>query len=261
MKYLTNDNVEIDYHDQGLGQPVVLIEGFGGYQEIWKAQINYLKEMNCRVITYDHRDHGRSQRTDKNLTIKQLMNDLNGLINYLNLKKPILIGHSMGASIAYSYLNEYKNVKSIMAIDQSPKMLNDRTWQYGFEDITAENFKSKVTKPNNIHETLHGLTNEVALPLNMVRTQYPFERQSNLGLLYDHIIKDWREVLTTSQIPISLVVAKESPYFDYHFVKQFLINEKVNSVILDNCGHDIMAEIPDQFNQTLRHFIFNSLRK
>jgi hypothetical protein len=29
----------------------------------------------------------------------------------------------MGASIAYSYLNEYKNVKSIMAIDQSPKML------------------------------------------------------------------------------------------------------------------------------------------
>lgn len=61
---------------------------------------------------------------------------------------------------------------------------------------------------------------------------------------------------------MTLVVAKLSPYFDYHFASQLVENnQNIKSVVLDNCGHDIMAEIPDVFNQTLRHFIFSSLKK
>ncbi|WP_119327415.1 alpha/beta hydrolase [Companilactobacillus musae] len=261
MEFLTSDGIEINYQDYGQGQSIVLIEGFGGYQEIWQAQVDYLKNMNCRVITYDHRNHGRSQRTNLGLTIERLTKDLAELIDYLNLKDPILVGHSMGASIVYSYLSRYKNLKSVMAIDQSPKMLNNSSWSYGFEDITVNDFKEKVIDSSKVHETLHGLDSKVALSLNRVKNEYPFERQKNLELLYDHIGKDWRKALISSQIPVSFVVARQSPYFDYHFPERLLVNKKLNSIILDNCGHDIMAEIPNQFNQTLRHFIYSSLRK
>ncbi|MQS75807.1 alpha/beta fold hydrolase [Companilactobacillus halodurans] len=262
MKFLTNDKIKLDYQDSGSGQPVILVEGFGGYQEVWQAQVEYLLEMNCRVITYDHRNQGKSQRTDKNLTIEQLVNDLASLIDYLQIKKPILIGHSMGASICYAYLSKYRNVKTVMAIDQSPKMLNGQDWQYGFEDITQENFKAKVTTPNGIHETLHGLDSRISFDLNKVKANYPFDRDKDLPLLFDHIQKDWRDTVLNTKVPINLVVAKESPYFNYRFAQ--LMSEKnpcISQVVIDDCGHDIMAEVPDIFNQTLRHFIFQSKRK
>ena len=76
MDFYTNDSIRLDYQDRGKGQPVVLVEGFGGYQEIWSQQVDYLLDMNCRVITYDHRNHGHSQRTKQGLKIDQLATDL-----------------------------------------------------------------------------------------------------------------------------------------------------------------------------------------
>ncbi len=262
MEFLTSDKIKLNYHDQGTGQAVVLVEGFGGYQEVWQLQVEYLLAMNCRVITFDHRNHGHSQKTTQNLTLNRLTDDLAELVEYLQLKQPILIGHSMGASVCYDYLSRYQNVKSVMAIDQSPKMLNDSNWSYGFEDITSDNFIEKVTTPNNIHETLHGLDNRIMFNLNNVRSEYPFDRKSTLPLLFDHIQKDWRQTLMKTSIPISLVVAKQSPYFDCKFAQSISENnQNITNVVLENCGHDIMAEIPDVFNQTLRHFIFSSLRR
>ncbi|APU71815.1 alpha/beta fold hydrolase [Companilactobacillus crustorum] len=262
MKYMTDDKVELDYCDQGQGQPVILVEGFGGYQEIWKLQVKYLLEMNCRVITYDHRNHGRSQRTAANLSIEQLTADLAGLIDYLKLDQPILIGHSMGASVCYDYLSHYQNVDAVMAIDQSPKMLNDVDWPYGFESITNADFSEKLNYPDEVHETLHGLDRRITLALNRVRSQYPFDRNQNMTLLFDHAQKDWRRILLKSSIPVTLVTARQSPYFDYHFADSLVDqNSLIKQVVVDNCGHDIMAEVPELFNQTLRHFIFSSTKK
>lgn len=261
MEFITNDGIKLNFHSFGTGQPVVLVAGFGGYQEIWYAQVDYLVEMHCRVITYDHRNHGRSQRTDQNLTIEQLTTDLADLIDYLQLQKPILVGHSMGASICYAYLSKYSNALSVMAVDQSPKMLNDPDWKFGFEDINSKNFQQKLTQPNNVHETLHGLDSQVFTILNQVKSEFPFDRKSNHTLLFDHVQQDWRTSLFNTRIPVTLVVAKQSPYFDFHF-GEFCQqkNSLITSVTMNNCGHDIMAEIPDEFNQTLRHFIFSSQR-
>lgn len=262
MKFLTNDKVELDYHKYGQGQPVVLVEGFGGYQEIWRLQVDYLTEMNCQVITYDHRNHGHSQRTDKGLQMDRLTDDLSELINYLYLDKPILVGHSMGASICYDYLSRYQNIKALMAIDQSPKTLNDSNWKYGFENLNANNLKKKLSESDKAHETVNGLDNRIVFDLNEAKTKYPFNRISNLPLLLDHAQKDWRKVLLKTQIPIDLVVAKQSPYFNCNFAKKLAgQNSFIKQYCLENCGHDIMAEVPDEFNQTLRHFIFRNLKK
>lgn len=262
MELTTNDGIKLSYHDYGAGQPVILIEGFGGYQEIWKLQVEYLLGIHCRVITYDHRNHGQSQRTNKNLTLKQLTDDLAELIHYLKLDKPILIGHSMGASVCYNYLNLSNNVKAVMAIDQSPKMLNEKGWPYGFEDITIDNFQTKLVQNSNIHETLHGLDKRIFDDLNRVKIDYPFNRNNNLSLLFDHVQKDWRNILGKTSIPVTLIVAKQSPYFDYHFGESMSkINPQIKSFTMNNSGHDIMAEIPDEFNQVLRHFVLSSRRK
>lgn len=262
MELVTNDGVRLNYQVHGQGQPIIFVEGFGGYQEIWNLQVEYFLGMRYQIITYDHRNHGQSQRTDKNLTLKQLTDDLETLVNYLKLDNPILIGHSMGASVCYSYLQRKNKVKAVMAIDQSPKMLNDKNWIYGFEDITADNFQSKLVQKNNIHETLHGLDNRVFEDLNQAKAMYPFDREQTLPLLFDHVQKDWRSALTDTQVPVTLIVAKQSPYFDYRFGEVVSkTNPKIKTFTIDNSGHDIMAEVPDEFNQVLRHFVLSSSRK
>ncbi|KRK79387.1 alpha/beta fold hydrolase [Companilactobacillus nodensis] len=261
MKFLTDDKVELDYNIYGTGKPVILIAGFGGYQEIWQLQVDYLVKMNYQVITYDHRNHGASERTNTGLTMSRLITDLHELIDYLQLDEPLLIGHSMGASVCYGYLSRYDNVAAVMSVDQTVKMLNDMDWHYGFMNINTDNYRTETSQPADVHETLHGLNFRVMVKLNLAKNKYPFDRVANLPLLFDHVTKDWHETIQKSSHPIMLVAAKESPYYNSDFAKIVADeNENVTSAVVDNSGHDIMAEVPDQFNQLLRHFVLSNRR-
>ncbi|WP_334330259.1 alpha/beta fold hydrolase [Companilactobacillus sp. HBUAS59699] len=261
MKFLTDDNIQLDYNVYGKDKPIILIAGFGGYQEIWQLQVDYLVGMNYQVITYDHRNHGASQRTQSGLNMARLIQDLHELIEYLKLDKPLLIGHSMGASVCYGYLTKYDNVAAVMGVDQTVKMLNDSEWHYGFMNIDSNNYKEIVSKPAKVHETVNGLDTRVMSRLSAAKNNYPFDRKANLPLLFDHVTKDWRRAVQKSSHPIMLVAARDSPYYNSDFASMITSkSEHVNSAIVENCGHDIMAEVPEIFNQLMRHFVLSNLR-
>lgn len=258
MKFLTDDNIELDYNVYGSGKPIVLIAGFGGYQEIWQLQVKYLVDMNYQVITYDHRNHGASERTELNLNMARLITDLHELIVFLKLDKPLLVGHSMGGSVCYGYIARFDNVSAIMVVDQTTKMLNDDSWMFGFMNINKDNYQSK-TSNTNVHETLHGLDSRVITELNKAKNEHPFDRAENLPLLFDHVTKDWCDVVKKSDHKIFLVAARDSPYYNSDFAKTIAdMSKNVTFAVVDNSGHDIMAEVPDQFNQLLRHFVLSN---
>lgn len=82
MLFKTSDNVEINYQLTGKGKIIVLVNGFGAYQEIWSAQVPFLNKLEYQVLTYDHRNMGKSQRTEKGHTIERLTQDLNELTSF-----------------------------------------------------------------------------------------------------------------------------------------------------------------------------------
>ena len=146
MDFKTSDGIRINYYVYGAGKPVVLIHGFGGYQQIWCLQIKNLIQQGYQVITYDQRNHGASTRDEQLDSIELLIKDLYELLNYLNVAKPFLIGHSMGASVIYGFLSLYTDfpLSGVIAIDQSPKMLNTIQWPYGYMDVTRASYKLKL---------------------------------------------------------------------------------------------------------------------
>lgn len=256
MKFKTTDNVEIDFLDQGQGYPIILIPGFGGYKEIWSLQIDYLLKMGYRVITYDHRNQGCSQRIEKNDSLARLILDLRELIQYLQLKRPILIGHSMGASICYGYLAKFNDVAAVMSVDQTPKMLNTQTWKFGFMNANLQNYQQIAKEPPKVRETAHGIDKRITNIILKQKNMHPFIRAQNIKLLENHFQQDWLATLKTTTVPVLLMAAIQSPYYNSDFVDVLTkTNSHLNSVKLDNCGHVIMAEIPDEFNQLLRHFV------
>lgn len=260
MIFETIDGIKLNYQLRGQGKPIVLVEGFGSYQEIWTKQVEYLVQMGYQVITYDHRNFGRSQRTEKGHNLQQLTNDLIELMNYLHIANAVFIGHSMGGSVLYNLMQtKPKLIKLAIIIDQTPYMLNTPIWPYGFMNYAADNYLTETTKTPAIRETWQGLNNQVNVGLSNARVKYPFNRQDNLDLLQEHSRLDWRPVIETSPVKMVVFAAKHSPYYDYHFsdwMKEH--GQQVETVVLDNCGHDIMAEVPERFNQLLRHFLLKN---
>ena len=79
--FTTNDLVNINFHDYGssMNPPIILIGGYSSSEVTWFAQIEAFVNAGYRVITYDHRSHGDSQKVDYGLTLHRLAMDLKEL--------------------------------------------------------------------------------------------------------------------------------------------------------------------------------------
>lgn len=258
MKLQLHDQTNIDYHDYGSGQPVILIHGFGGIAEIWTGQINDLITHGYRVIVYDQRNHGNS-KTKNPTNIRLLIDDLAEIINLLNLDNPFLIGHSMGAAVIYGFLQFYPQIKikGAICIDQSPKMLSNEHWKYGYLDVTETNYSEKLFEKRKVHETLHGLDDTVWQKYHDAKIQKEVTSIDNSHLLLSHVQADWRNSLLQAKIPLLLVAAKQSPYFDYHYAIEMQKNNSkyIEVKLVNNSGHDIQAEVPNVFNEIMLIFL------
>ena len=80
----------------GDGRPVVLIHGWPLSGEAWKDNIPALEAAGYRVIAYDRRGFGRSDKPKKGYEYGTLTEDLDGLLSELDLTDVTLVGFSMG---------------------------------------------------------------------------------------------------------------------------------------------------------------------
>lgn len=259
--FMQIDNKKIYYKITGTGPTVVFCHGFGGNHIVWSEQEAYLAKKGYQAITFDHIGHGQSQGPAA-YTVKEVIDDMAQLIKKLALKSVILVGHSMGASIVWGLMFYHPeiDVTKIITIDQTPKMLNDTNWNYGWMHdkvrLTPVNFKKVLMQNDHIKETLNGIDRRVWSKLYPFKQEYPFEREKNIPLLLDHVQKDWRETVYSINIPMLSVSSSKSPYFKLGYTTEMQKNNnhiKVN--IVSDAGHDIMAEKPDEFNMLMSRFL------
>lgn len=88
----------------GNGRPVVLIHGWPLSGAAWKPQVGVLADAGYRVITYDRRGFGRSDKPEKGFDYDTLAADLAGLIDERDLLEITLVGFSMGGGEVARYI-------------------------------------------------------------------------------------------------------------------------------------------------------------
>ncbi|WP_303637722.1 alpha/beta fold hydrolase [Stenotrophomonas tuberculopleuritidis] len=88
----------------GSGRPVILIHGWPLSAEAWKAQVPLLRDAGYRVISYDRRGFGRSDKPADGYDYDTLAADLAGVIDERNLRDVTLIGFSMGGGEVARYI-------------------------------------------------------------------------------------------------------------------------------------------------------------
>ena len=100
-------DIEIYYEDHGAGQPVMLIHGYPLSGRGWDKQVPALLEAGYRVITYDRRGFGKSSQPTIGYDYDTFAADLSTLLEHLDLRDAVLVGHSMGTGEVTRYLGRY----------------------------------------------------------------------------------------------------------------------------------------------------------
>lgn len=121
---LKDVNVHIE-DSGGDGRPVILIHGWPLSGASWKAQTTELRSAGFRVITYDRRGFGQSDKPKSGYDYDTLADDLAGLIDTLNLENVSLVGFSMGGGEVARYITNHGSDKlhSVVFAAAVPPML------------------------------------------------------------------------------------------------------------------------------------------
>ncbi|PZQ81305.1 MAG: alpha/beta hydrolase [Ancylobacter novellus] len=139
MGYVTTkDGVEIFYKDWGPkdAQPIVFHHGWPLSSDDWDAQMLYFLGKGFRVVASDRRGHGRSAQVSDGHDMDHYAADVSAVVEHLDLKNSVHIGHSTGGGQVARYVAKYgqpqgRVAKAVLVAAVPPIMVKTEAYPGG----------------------------------------------------------------------------------------------------------------------------------
>jgi non-heme chloroperoxidase len=112
----TRDGTKIFYNDWGAGQPVVFSHGWPLSADAFEDQMYYLASHGYRCIAHDRRGHGRSTQPWQGNDMDTYADDLAELVQALDLRDAVHIGHSTGGGEVTRYIGRHGTSRVAKAV-------------------------------------------------------------------------------------------------------------------------------------------------
>jgi non-heme chloroperoxidase len=121
----TEDGTQIYFKDWGEGQPVVFSHGWPLSADAWEGQMVFLAQNGYRTIAHDRRGHGRSSQPSGGNEMDTYADDLATLLEALDLRGAVLIGHSTGGGEVTRYIGRHgtSRVAKAVLVDAVPPLV------------------------------------------------------------------------------------------------------------------------------------------
>jgi len=170
-------DIQLNYIEQGQGQPLILLHGNGESCDYFEHQISFFAK-EYHVIAIDTRGHGKSPRGEKPFTIVQFAEDLHDFMDEKGITKANLLGFSDGGNIALTFALKYPERIDKMIIDganlfpRGVKALYQWPIEVGYRIAKLFSKKSEQAKRNA--EMLGLMVNEPHIdPMELARLSMP----------------------------------------------------------------------------------------
>lgn len=210
----TTDGAEIFYKDWGSGQPVVFSHGWPLNSDAWDAQLRLVADAGFRAIAHDRRGHGRSTQTWTGNTMDAYADDLAQLVQTLDLRDVVHVGHSTGGGEVVRYIARHgtsRVAKAVLLGAVPPLMLKTDANPHGvpidvFDGIRAGVLADRSQFYRDLAESFYGNNRAGANVSQGLRDAFwLMSMQAGLGPVYDCIAQfsetDFTEDLLRVDVP------------------------------------------------------------
>ena len=280
---MTNTGIKLVYRTwEGDGPPLVLIHGLASSMYIWDYVAPVLAA-RFSVIAYDQRGHGQSDKPDGGYDLDTMFRDLEALISALNIDKPVIVGHSWGATLALGYAAAHPEGCAGVALVDGGVMNFDDWPDSSWEAVSHKLAPPDITRftINELHsriksgrpETAHIPDDEVIAFLKSLMAEAPdgtvrprLSRENHMRIL--RTIWETRPAALFQRVkcPVLIILAnkptKDSAAFDERSSNIKNLNleharsmlEKVKIVEMKDTIHDIPLHRPEQLAEEILAF-------
>ena len=245
---------------KGEGKPLLILHGYFGMSDNWKSLGNQFSK-DYQVHLIDQRNHGRSFHEDE-FNYEVLVEDLYNYIQFHQLEKVDIIGHSMGGKTAMLFAVTYPEiVNKLIVVDISPRMYqphhNAILAGLNSVDFSVENTRSLVDKkiakliPEfGVRQFL--LKNVFWKEKGQLAYRFNLESLTNnnpeVGEALPPFTVFENETLFLKGEKSDYITVNEEPIIEAHFPHSKIIEIK-------NAGHWLHAENPKQFYEVVCEFL------
>jgi pimeloyl-ACP methyl ester carboxylesterase/predicted amidohydrolase len=260
---LNKNGVKLAYYLYGEGEPtLVFVVAWIWTAELWIPQVNYFSQ-NFKMVTVDMRGAGESDKPADNYTLDLYVDDLNSIIEELHEKNIILIGESMGASVAIKYVTKYPGkVSKLVLIGGSPKFIATDDFPHGFPSGIAH--RTLTLFQESYSRSVRGFF--VELVLSEPGTEYLKEwgfkisqkttKEIAANSLRNLFEADLRPLLRKIDIPTLILHGENDracPFGNAEYMHENIPGSKM--YIFKGKGHAPSITAADKFNKILEEFV------
>ncbi len=141
------NGTKICYDIHGEGEPLSLIHGFTSKKETFVAQVPELSKY-FKVIRLDNRGSGKSERPNEPYRMDMFVDDVRGVMDYLQIEKANILGFSLGGMIAQSFALKYpKRLKKLILLNTMSRIHVKEEALEGYIQSRINNYEEKLTDP------------------------------------------------------------------------------------------------------------------
>ncbi len=257
MPEISYKNVPVHYEVQGKGRAVVLLHGFLENLSMWKELSEELSK-KYKMVSIDLFGHGGTGNLGYIHTMEEQAKMVKAVLDVLNLRRYVLIGHSMGGYIALAMAEAYpENIKGLCLLNSTA--LEDSDEKKLNRDRAVEAVKShtetfvKMAIPNLFSED----NRTKFLPEIQAITKEAL-RSSKQGIIAAiegmKIRKNRVHLLKSEQYPIFMIMSKKDPALVFDSLVEQTKNTPVLTAILPD-GHMSHIENKEEVTEILVQFV------